>query len=132
MTPVLEVDNMQDTIDFYTGKLGFKLDFKWPDEGEPEHAGVSLGNSSDHDNSVGRVYIHLTLTERKAKTSGWLYFIIGKEIKELYQIYQENNIEIISDLSLRPWQMYEFYIKENNGHIFRFAYNPHEGGELEL
>jgi catechol 2,3-dioxygenase-like lactoylglutathione lyase family enzyme len=131
MSPVLEVDNIQETIDFYTDKLGFNLDFKWPEEGEAEHAGVSLGNS-DHEDPVGHVHLHLTLTDGKAKTAGWLYFVIGREITELYQMCRENKVEITSELSLRPWEMYEFHIKENNGHTFRFAYNPHEGGDLDL
>ena len=68
MTPVLESNDMDKTIEFYTKTCGFHLDFTWPDEGPVDHAGFSIGEINETNHEEGKhVHFHLTSKEARAK-----------------------------------------------------------------
>ena len=120
--PVLEVNDLKSTIEYYTKVLGFNLDWTWPEDGKVEHASVSLGDA-EHSNDKKHIHIQLSQSHSKVSNSGWLYIRIGSGVDELYNHYREHEVKIVQELDNYPWQMREFTIEEINGHKFRFAFN---------
>ena len=106
------------------------LEKSYHGETPKEHAGLSFGNTDDqsHEKQT-HTHIQLSLRDEPVKNSGWLYFVIGKEITQLYDLYQERGVNIIYDLTDTPWNMTEFHIKDIDGHTLRFAYNFLEGDD---
>ena len=124
--PVLLVNDMNETLAYYK-KLGFKIDWTWPQEGEPNHASVSLGFEGGEEHSHDHVHIQLSSSDQTpVSTSGWLSFQVSSDIDSLYRHFRKVGAEIVSELTDQPWGMREFDIKEINGHRFRFGKpSPH-------
>ena len=148
MTPVLQVNNMKESLDYYQ-KIGFTIDWLWPENATPEnadHASVSLGtghtdqtesdytgsdhttsghSDSEHSNnghSDFHVHIQLSLSDNTpVKNSGWLYLSIEEEPDQLFEFFEKRGALIVSEPEDYPWGMREFNIKDVNGHLFRFG-----------
>ena len=70
---VLTARNIEETIKFYQGRLGFELEYCHGDP--PEEAGVSKGQwSSDV------IKVHFVASEEEIQPLGYLYFIVGADI----------------------------------------------------
>ncbi|RMG36705.1 MAG: hypothetical protein D6732_07880 [Methanobacteriota archaeon] len=116
LEPVLPVRNLPETLDYYTEKLGFKIDWTW---GDPlDHASVSIGNENE-----GHSHAHLQLSQAdgEIKPFGWFYFHVSRDLDVLFKRYAENGVEIVSEPKDMPWGMREFNIREINGYLFRFG-----------
>ncbi len=140
MTPVLQVNNMKKSLDYYQ-KIGFTIDWLWPEDATPEnadHASVSLGTGhthsdhtesgnsdsehSDNEHSDFHVHIQLSLADNTPiHNSGWLYLSIEEEPDRLFEFFEKRGALIVSEPEDYPWGMREFNIKDVNGHLFRFG-----------
>lgn len=116
LEPVLPVEDLKASLNFYTEKLGFRINWTW---GDPlDHASVSLGAEDDEHHHA---HIQLSQADSEIKPFGWLYFHLNKGIEDLFKVYKENGVEIVSELRDMPWGMREFNIRELNGYLFRFG-----------
>ncbi len=116
LEPVLPVNNLKETLDFYSEKLGFRVDWTW---GDPlDHAGISIGNENDEHNHA---HLQLSQVDGEIKPFGWLYFHVYENIDHLYKTYKANGVEFVSDLQDMPWGMREFNIRDINGYLLRFG-----------
>ena len=108
---VFPVSNMEESITFYTQKLGFKLDFQW---GTPVSYVVL---------NRGGVSIHLTQKEDafQASTNHCALYIFVHDIDTLYKEYQEHNVNIKSELGDRDYKMRDFDIITPEGYIITFG-----------
>ncbi len=119
LEPVLEVEDLGQTLKYYTEKLGFVVDWIY---GDPlDHASVSIGEQQGQNGHGSHGHIQLSHAGKPVNTAGWLYFHLRENIEQLYQIYKEKGVEFVSELAEMPWGMKEFTIKELNGHVFRFG-----------
>lgn len=123
--PVLQVNNMKESLEYYQ-KIGFHVDWTWPDENNfktADHASVSIGDGHEgEEHDGGHVHIQLSQADKVPVTpSGWLYLRVDMNIDELYMYFKGNGAEVVGELDSFPWGMREFTIKDINGHLFRFA-----------
>lgn len=123
LEPVLEVNNMEETLNYYTKALGFSIDWVWPENGPADHASVSFGEGHEGDDHKDHhVHIQLSLSdETPVKNSGWLYLRVDDDLDSLYEKMKSSGAEFYSEIGDRPWGMCEFDVKDNNGHRLRFA-----------
>lgn len=114
--PVLPVQDVAATVEFYRTRLGFQVGFLYGDP--PTHASVTRGEWS-----ARAVRIQFTQTTSKAVDSavGQIYIFVGAEIDTLYAQYGEQGVSVIKEIASQPWGMREFTIADNNGHQLRFG-----------
>jgi catechol 2,3-dioxygenase-like lactoylglutathione lyase family enzyme len=112
MSPQILVTDIEDSIEFYTQKLGFDLAFRYEDF----YAGIIKDGYSIHLKS-GKPSIE----ERKNKReNGDLDIVFSvKAIEDLYEEFVNKSVEIIQPLCDRPYGK-EFYIADPDGHILSF------------
>jgi len=114
--PVLPVQDVAATVEFYRTRLGFQVGFLYGDP--PTHASVTRGEWS-----ARAVRIQFTQTASKAvdNPAGQIYIFVGAEIDTLYAHYCGQAVSVIKEIASQPWAMREFTIADNNGHQLRFG-----------
>ena len=53
-------------------------------------------------------------------------YIRGGQIEALYREFSRSRVPRLSDFSIRPWNMKEFYIHDPHGKFLRFGMAPEE------
>jgi catechol 2,3-dioxygenase-like lactoylglutathione lyase family enzyme len=112
MSPQLLVADMDRSIDFYTDKLGFTLEFRYEDF----YAGIIKDGFSIHLKS-GKA----SPEERKSKKENEdldIVFSVAR-VKDLYDELVFKKIEILQQLCERPYGE-EFYVVDPDGYILAF------------
>lgn len=105
--PVLASLNEEETIKFYTEKLGFTFDANWD------------GYLIMHRDNL---FIHLWPCNNVeiAKNTGCYIFVT--EVDKLYAEHKPLGIvHPNADLQIRPWKTKEFSVLDNNGNIIHFG-----------
>ncbi|MDR5589908.1 VOC family protein [Christiangramia sp. SM2212] len=108
---IFPVSNLEQSIDFYTNKLGFEKTFEW---GEPMYYAVV---------KRGGVGIHLTKRSdggRPSKYHRALYVFVN-DIDKLNKVCKENSVHIVNDLESRDYKMRDFDIEDPDGFIITFG-----------
>jgi uncharacterized glyoxalase superfamily protein PhnB len=115
--PTLAVASVSGSIAFYTGKLGFEVQWAWSDarqfevgDAEPEFACIGCGEaglflSSSGGGEASCVFLELPLVE---------------EVNEL-AAKLDGQVEIVAPLGDRDWGSREFVVKDPDGHELRFS-----------
>jgi len=112
MSPLLLVADIDFSIEFYTKKLGFEIDFRYEDF----YAGIIRDGYSIHLKSGN----HST-EERKSKIENEdldIVFLV-EGVEDLYNELVNKSVEITQPLCDRPYGK-EFYIADPDGHILAF------------
>ncbi|MEN0055107.1 MAG: VOC family protein [Mucilaginibacter sp.] len=104
--PVLASLNEEETIQFYTQKMGFTFHASWDGY---------LILSRDG------IYIHLWPCSEPAIAKSTSCYIVVTEIEKLFTEYKSNGINPDTQLQDRPWKMKEFSILDNNGNLIHFG-----------
>jgi len=105
--PILASLSAEDTIKFYTEKLGFTFHSNWD--------GYLIFSRED-------IQIHLwpTNDEEIPKNTGC--YVNVTEVDELYTEYQPKGVvHPNGKLENKPWMMRQFSILDNNGNIIHFG-----------
>jgi len=112
MSPQFLVDDIESSIEFYTTKLGFDLEFRFEDF----YAGILKDGFSIHLKS-GKPSVE----ERKRKKENDDLDIVFSvdAVENLYEEYLNKSVEIIQPLCNRPYGR-EFYIADPDGYILAF------------
>ena len=108
--PFLPVFDLSETIDFYQKKLGFTDLWTW-------------GNPPS-DVRIRRDELSLLINQnpqKAAQTMGIDIMIFLTGIETIYAEYQSRNLSFSSLLEEKPWGIWEFALKDNNGYYLRFA-----------
>jgi catechol 2,3-dioxygenase-like lactoylglutathione lyase family enzyme len=114
VTPQLRTTNLQDSIRFYTEKLGLTLEFQYEDF----YAGIRAGNQT----------FHLKLVDEKDPSIDFvedgehfhLYFETT-DLSVLASDLKEKGVQMLKDVHETPWGTREFAIKDNQGHVLYFG-----------
>lgn len=103
ISPIFSVSNLEESIAFYRGTLGFTLAWSW---GEP--ADIA---------SVCRDGVEITLTQRVgSKPVGAAHVYLGMSgIDEFYETLVATGVSIIVPLEDRPYGMRDFRIADPSG-----------------
>ena len=112
MSPQFLVADIERSIEFYTKKLGFSIDFRYEDF----YAGITRDGFSIH-LKTGPPLIDL---RQHKKNNGHLDLSFSVEgIEYFYKDLLSNAVEITQSLREMPYGR-EFYIADPDGHIIAF------------
>jgi len=123
LVPMLETEDIEETVKFYTEKLGFKCTGKYADEENPFW--VSLAKDE--------VVIMFSKQVNKKKDvagsvfTGSLYLYPG-DVRELWE-HLKDKVEVSYPIEDFHYGMREFGIKDNNGYLLQFGQEFEHGGE---
>ena len=115
MSPQLLVADIEDSIGFYTKKLGFDVDFRYEDF----YAGIIKDGYSIH-LKVGR---SLGQRENKRIMEDLDIVFSVDNIEGLYEELSNKSVEFTQPLREMPYGK-EFYVADPDGHIIAFLQEP--------
>jgi len=105
--PILASLNEDETVQFYTEKLGFTFHSAWDGYLIFSRDGVNIHLWPCNDAEI-------------AKNTGC--YVNVSEVDKLYAEYKQHSIiHPNGDLETKPWEMRQFSILDNNGNIFHFG-----------
>lgn len=106
--PVLPVRKLAVSVEFFTAKLGFKVD--WGDPARDKICSVSKDGSA------------IMLMERSEEFSpGWVW--IGLEDDSLFDEYRSNGVQILQEPKNFPWA-YEMKFADVDGNVLWLGTEP--------
>ena len=112
ISPQLLVTDIEHSIEFYTKKLGFDVEFRYEDF----YAGIIKNGYSIHLKS-GKPSIEERKSKRENDDLDIVFSVEG--VEELYKEFVNKSVEIIQPLCERPYGR-EFYITDPDGYILAF------------
>jgi catechol 2,3-dioxygenase-like lactoylglutathione lyase family enzyme len=112
MSPQFLVPNIEASIEFYTQKLGFEVEFRYEDF----YAGIIKDGYSIHLKS-GKPSIEERKSKRENIDLDIVFSVEG--VQDLYEEFSNESVEIIQPLRDRPYGR-EFYIADPDGYILAF------------
>ena len=115
-TPILDVKSVEDSIEYYTSKLGFTKNWDWPDDSDDKTFG-SVTN--------GEVSIFLAETPEPIRPV-WVFYDVNSA-DNVYAAYVEAGVTIREKPNDKPWGSREFLALDPDGNVLRIASPlPHE------
>jgi predicted enzyme related to lactoylglutathione lyase len=112
MSPQFLVTDIEHSIEFYTKKLGFSLEFFYEDF----YAGIIKDGCAIHLKS-GKPSIEERKNKRENIDLDIVFSVEG--VQDLYEEFGNKSVEIIQPLCDRPYGR-EFYIADPDGYILAF------------
>ena len=112
MSPQIIVADIDRSIEFYTKKLGFDVDFRYEDF----YAGIIKDGCSIH-LKLGKSSIEERKNKRNNEDIDIIFSVDG--IEELYQELSNKPIEFVQSLRDMPYGK-EFYVADPDGYILSF------------
>lgn len=121
LTPNLMVNDVEETIEYYTDILGFTLLKTVPEKGNPDWAMVKRNDVVLMFQSVKSLKDELPKLKSQKPGGGLTFYIKVDRITELHEELVDNEVEIISDLESTFYDTIEFSIIDNNGYVLTFS-----------
>ena len=115
----LYVRDLDASIDFFTTKLGFTVDFVYGDP--PFYAQVSRDNAHLALRSMDEPVFAAGLREREELLSASITLATTGEIEQLFLGYQAAGVPIAQPLRTEPWAAKTFIVKDPDGNLILFA-----------
>ena len=115
----LYVRDIQASTDFFTGKLGFTIDFIYGDP--PFYGQVSRDNARMAMRSMDESFFAADIREREELLSASITLASAEEIKQLFLTYQDAGVPFAQTLRNEPWQAKTFVVKDPDGNLILFA-----------
>jgi hypothetical protein len=110
--PVLASLNIDETHDFYVNMLGFMSTVY------KEHNYLIVRRDE--------MELHFWLTDDKRYPENTSCYIRGGQVVALYDEYRARGVPKLSEFTIRPWNMKEFYVIDPHGNLLRFGCIPEE------
>ncbi len=123
--PILRVESVARSIDYYVQRLGFRLGWAWSDEKQGFLERGEAGGSSFA--LVGRGLVQFMLAERFQGAPGmWVHLDVhtAEQVDALHNEWVQNEARIVEPPSIRPWGMYEMRVQDLDGHVLRVSAPP--------
>jgi hypothetical protein len=70
--------------------------------------------------------LHFWLTDDRSLCERTSVYLRGGGIGALHAEYKARGVEKLSDMTVRPWNMEEFYIHDPHGNLLRFGRIPQQ------
>ena len=110
VTPIFTVANLQTSLDYYTGALGFQVDWQEP--------GIFA--------SVSRGRCHIMLCEGdQGHAGGWVWIGVG-DVEPLFEEYNAKGAKIRHRPTNYAWAC-EMQIEDPDGNVLRMGSEPKPG-----
>ena len=107
--PGLVVADINQAVDFYTQKLGFKLGFTWGEP--PTFAGVNLGGKQ------------MFLQKGTPDPKGCMVYFLVDDADALYEFHRANGVEIAAPPGDRDYGIRDYGIRDLHGYYLTFGHN---------
>ena len=114
----LFVADIQASCNFYTGKLGFAVDFVYGDP--PFYAQVTRDNAHLSFRHMDEP-VFTDVREREALLSASITVASADEIKQLFLSYQAMDVPFHQTLKQEPWGATTFVVVDPDGNLILFA-----------
>ena len=123
--PILRVDSVPRSIEYYVHSLGFHLGWCWSDA---EKRFLQPGDTTPPTFAlVGLGQVQFMLSQNSQGAPGvWLHLDVhtAPQVDALFEAWRRNGARIVEPPSLRLWGMYELRVQDLDGHIFRVSSPP--------
>jgi catechol 2,3-dioxygenase-like lactoylglutathione lyase family enzyme len=114
ITPILRVSDLATSIEYYVGKLRFKVDWGYPDADKPFFASISRG----------KCCLFLSAGDQ-GRPGSWVW-IDGKDVDALYEEFKASGANIRNPPTNYSWAL-EMQVEDPDGNVLRFGSDPREG-----
>jgi uncharacterized glyoxalase superfamily protein PhnB len=115
----LYVRDLKASIDFFTTKLSFIIDFVY---GEPPFYGqVSRDNARLALRQMDKPFFSEDIRQQESLLSASITLASADEIKQLFLEYQAANVPFSQSLRNEPWGARTFIVKDPDGNLVLFA-----------
>jgi uncharacterized glyoxalase superfamily protein PhnB len=121
LTPNLMVNDVEETIEYYTDLLGFTLLRTVPEKGNPDWAMIKRNDVVLMFQSTKSLKDEMPKLKSAKPGGGLTFYIKVDRITELHEELVDNEVEIISDLESTFYDTIEFSIVDLNGYILTFS-----------
>lgn len=128
--PILYVENVARSIEYYVASLGFRLCWSWSDANqrflEPGDDEVPTFAA------VGRGLVQVMLSQRSQGAPGmWLHLDVhtAEQVDALHDEWIRQGAQVVEPPCLRPWGMYELRVLDPDGHTLRVSAPPRRNAE---
>ena len=121
LTPNLMVNDVEETIEYYTDLLGFTLLRTVPEEGKLDWAMVKRNDVLLMFQSVKSLKNDLPRLKGEKPGGGLTFYINVDRITEIHENFSNNEVEIISELESTFYDTIEFSIVDVNGYVLTFS-----------
>jgi catechol 2,3-dioxygenase-like lactoylglutathione lyase family enzyme len=115
----LFVADLQASCNFYTGKLGFAVDFVYGDP--PFYAQVTRDNARLSLRHIDEPVFAGDVREREDLLSASITVASADEIKRLFLSYQATDLRFHQTLKQEPWGATTFIVVDPDGNLLLFA-----------
>jgi catechol 2,3-dioxygenase-like lactoylglutathione lyase family enzyme len=115
----LFVADIQASCDFYTGKLGFAVDFVYGDP--PFYAQVTRDKARLSLRHIDEPVFAGDVREREALLSASITVASADEIKQLFLSYRAVDVPFHQTLKQEPWGATTFIVADPDGNLILFA-----------
>lgn len=121
LTPNLMVNDVEETIEYYTDILGFTVLMTVPETGKLDWAMVKRNDVLFMFQTIKSLSSELPQLAGKKPGGGLTFYIKVDRITELHEELFNNEVEIISDLDSTFYNTIEFSIIDINGYVLTFS-----------
>lgn len=111
--PVFAIRDLDESLGFYQGKLGFSINWIW---GEPRiRAGVGIDG----------IEIQLDCTGIGAPPGPSVVYCHVKDVRDYYEVLKRRDVSFYLELAERPWGMVDFRVRDPDGNQIGFGERTH-------
>jgi len=114
IVPQLRTRNLDASLAFYTGKLGFTVDFRYDDF----YAGVRSGTNVVHLKLVDAQDPSIDFVDRGEHFH--LYFETA-DVERVAAELKRQGVPLVQDVHETPWGTRECVVRDNEGHTLYFG-----------
>src|SRR5262249_8911185 len=129
--PILCVESVARSIEYYVNCLGFRLGWAWSTEKQRflHHFELEAPTFA----LVGRGPVQFMLSQQSQGAPGmWLHLDVhtADQLDALYEEWAQKGARIVEPPCVRPWGMYEMRVQDLDGHVLRVSAPVRERAEL--
>ncbi len=121
LTPNLMVNDVEETIEYYTDILGFTVLMTVPETGKLDWAMVKRNDILFMFQTKKSLSSELPRLAGEKPGGGLTFYIKVDRITELHEELFNNEVEIIADLESTFYNTIEFSIVDVNGYVLTFS-----------
>ena len=121
LTPNLMVNDVEETIEYYTDVLGFTLLMTVPETGKLDWAMVKRNDVVLMFQTTKSLKEGVPRLAGEKPGGGLTFYIKVDRITEIHEELFNNEVEIISDLESTFYNTIEFSIADINGYVLTFS-----------
>jgi uncharacterized glyoxalase superfamily protein PhnB len=121
LTPNLMVNDVEETVEYYTDVLGFTLLMTVPEIGKLDWAMVKRNDVVIMFQTKKSLSSDLPRMAGEKPGGGLTFYIKVDRITEIHEELFNNEVEIISDLESTFYNTIEFSVVDVNGYVLTFS-----------